>query len=151
MYNCRVGRLFQGILSKFKFGRVLGRDPTPLFEIHKGIPDGVVQRGDLDPQNPIPLRRAERPTSSPLRRVVILDALQNALDPERNRRLLRGFEELLVRNGRGRDEDPFVTCRFLLESGDVSFRDVSDVDPANTGQEFLFGEDWLEEGVVQLQ
>ena len=132
--------------------RDLCGDPTPLLEIHEGISDHIVQRGDLDAQNPVPLRRAKPPTRSSFRRVVILDAFLNALDPERDGRLLRRFEELLVWDGCGRDEDPFIARCFLLESDSMGFCDVSDVYPADARQEFLFRKSfWLEEYVEQPQ
>ena len=132
--------------------RDLCRDPTSLLEIHEGISDHIVQRRDLDAQDPVPLCRAKLQTRSRFRWVVILDTLLNALDTERDGCLLRGFDELLVRGGRGRNDDTFTARCFLLESDNLGFCDVSDVYPDGARQEFCFRKSfWLEEHVEQPQ
>ena len=53
----------------------------------------------------------------------------------------------MVWNGWGGDGDSFASRLFLPESHDVSFRNASDIDPADPAWEFLFGKDWLEKRV----
>ena len=74
-------------------------DPTPFFEIRNGVPDGIIQRDHVDPQNPIPLHLAEPRMELRFCGVVVRDTRLDARDPERSGGPLRGLDELLVRNG----------------------------------------------------
>ena len=116
-----------------------GSDPTPCLVIGKGIPDRILERRNLDPQNPLPLLRLEQYEAIRLGAVVVWDTRPNTLYSERNGGLLGDLDVLLVRDGLAGDDDSFVSRGFLLERHRVGYGNISDINPAGSMVETLAG------------